>query len=108
MNARRETSPRFRRVLLLILAAVAVTVLLLAAWCTFLAALVDGLPVEEQTLGRLEPGMSKDEVVSLLGHPTGVYYNGCDWVYTKRFSMAALHIYFDDGGKVKSHYVDNF
>lgn len=57
-------------------------------------------PLKEHQMNSVRVGMSRTEVVQLLGSPN--HTNDWQWVYTRPLAWGEFKVNFDDNGKVKN------
>lgn len=100
-----STSPRFRRVeygLILTFNALCIFFggyVLLGWYC------MEGMPISQSNLDRLEVGMTMKEVEDLVGSPSNKVSGG-SWTYSSSFLWTMIYIEFDDSGRFQETIVD--
>lgn len=57
-------------------------------------------PMSQQKMNSIKIGMTKAEVMALIGKPSNTYQ--AQWVYSRPLAWGAFKIDFDDVGKVKA------
>jgi len=97
----------FRAKKLAIPSLIGITLMLPVCAFALLVYYFESSPVKQDFIDRIEPGMTKDEVVSILGHPHRVYANGREWQYHRPLSWSWLSIWFDDNGEVEECETDD-
>jgi len=55
----------------------------------------------KDTLARLTPGLSTNEVVAILGPPSKVWVHG-EWIYERPCKRKVGIVYFDGFGRLRS------
>ena len=64
----------------------------------------DQPPFDLARLKRLHEGMSREEVRTILGEPSG--RDDTAWHYSRPFAWPVVHVRFDASGKLVSHDYD--
>jgi hypothetical protein len=65
------------------------------------------LPVPQSKLNQLKVGMSKKEVVAVVGIPPGEQITLDSWVYYNKFSKKIVNVWFGKDGLLDSWDIDN-
>lgn len=63
-------------------------------------------PMPLSKLQMLQKGMSKRQVILILGEPTTKYDASSEWAYSRLLSWPIVYIYFDKQGRFKEHRYD--
>ena len=77
-----------------------------ASWFGYLAWYMDAPAVPPRLFKKLRVGMSKAEIVEILGEPRETDFDGDTWIY-HRDMMYSLYIDFSPEGTVKDFYEDD-
>lgn len=84
---------------------IALLLLLIFSLLAIYWAIVVHLPaINPELVKQLKPGMTKEEVTSILGQPQRELFNGTIWVYHRPFAWPSHHVYFDEEGRLEESF----
>jgi len=63
-------------------------------------------PAAYRKVSELQAGMSRDDVVSILGKPDSIYDDGTELVYTRWCGWGILYVYLDEQGRFVQYEYD--
>jgi SmpA/OmlA family protein len=77
------------------------------AWCYYV---MESLPVAQQKMDRIQPGLSMNNVRAILGEPDRVWSSNdgkpYQWTYCPSFHWQMFQVYFDNEGQVRESVLD--
>jgi outer membrane protein assembly factor BamE (lipoprotein component of BamABCDE complex) len=100
-NQSRHELPNVVRFLPLILLAASI------CWFVFSHYIMDYPPVSQEKIDSLRIGMTREQVMSVLGKPSLRREGGNYWIYSRPELWYALHVYFDKEGQLKEFHLDD-